>query len=359
VTGFCRVRSGVSGASAVSSGCSAAFPGVSSSRIGLGTIDSRYGYITALAVDPIEKKPLYHWRPGSSVFSVGFAGCNLRCPFCQNWHISQAADAPGRGISPGELVEKAAESLCGQIAYTYSEPLIHFEYLLDCMEKARGAGIANILVSNGCINEEPASEILALTDAANIDLKSFSAETYSKILGGDLRAVLNFIRRAVALGVHLEITTLIVPGLNDDEQELDETAAFIAELSDEAGPRISGVPWHLSAYHPDWKWDAPPTKPGALLQIARRAGDRHPKLRNFIYIGNTPAFQPGKTSEFRDTVCPGCGAVLVRRDYGAYRGNVPSRHSLPSALELRNSQNGPRYYCAVCGKRAPISAVRR
>jgi pyruvate formate lyase activating enzyme len=358
-TGFCRVRSGVS----VSAG-------VLDNPARFGTVDSRRGYITALAVDPIEKKPLYHWRPGSSVFSVGFAGCNLRCPFCQNWHISQAADAPSRGISPGELVKEAAESLCGQIAYTYSEPLVHFEYLLDCMEKARDAGIANILVSNGCINEGPASEALALTDAANIDLKSFSAETYAKILGGDLRAVLNFIRIAVTLGVHLEITTLVVPGLNDSKEELDDTAAFIAGLSPETGasgktglsaeaggstetgPRAQGIPWHLSAYHPDWKWDAPPTKPGALLQIARRAADRHPRLRNFIYIGNAapPAFRPERAAEFWDTVCPACGAVLVCR---SPRYGFPPYKSSLAGLEFRDSQG--RYYCAACGNPAPIS----
>jgi pyruvate formate lyase activating enzyme len=240
------------------------------------------------------------------------------------------------------------------------------------MKKARAAGIANILVSNGCVNEGPASEILALTDAANIDLKSFSAETYAKILGGDLAAVLNFIRSAVKLGVHLEITTLVVPGLNDGEKELDDTAAFIAGLSAETGPsgkdgtadgfsgkggpRVSGVPWHLSAYHPDWKWDAPPTESGALLHIARRARDRYPELRNFIYIGNTaPAFRPGMASEFWDTLCPACGAVLVRRGYG--RGLPPCKSPF-SGLELRDSQDGPRYYCAACGSPAPVSAAK-
>jgi pyruvate formate lyase activating enzyme len=336
----------------VSSGASDGSP-----RSGLGTVDSCYGYITALAVDPIEKKPLYHWRPGSSVFSVGFAGCNLRCPFCQNWHISQTVDVPGRRIAPEKLVEEAAGSLCGQIAYTYSEPLVHFEYLLDCMEKARDAGIANILVSNGCINEGPASEILALTDAANIDLKSFSAETYAKTLGGNLQTVLNFIRKAAVLGIHLEITTLVVPGLNDSEKELDAAAAFIAGLPSNGAhglfPETPGVPWHLSAYHPDWKWDAPPTTPGALLRIARRARDRHPRLRNAIYIGNAapPAFRLEWAAEFWDTVCPACGAVLVRRS--RMQGFSPYESSL-SGLEVRDVQDGPRYYCATCGKAAPI-----
>jgi pyruvate formate lyase activating enzyme len=275
-------------------------------------------------------------------------------------------------MSPGDLIEEAVESDCGQIAYTYSEPLVHFEYLLDCMKKARSAGIANILVSNGCINEGPASEILALTDAANIDLKSFSAETYAKTLGGDLRAVLDFIRSAAALGVHLEITTLIVPGLNDGEEELDAAAAFIAGLSQETGCSVETeagtaesaetgprgvIPWHLSAYHPDWKWDAPPTTPGALLHIARRAADRHSRMRNFIYIGNftAPVFQPGQAVEFWDTVCPACGAALVCRSRMRF---FSSGKSPLSALELRDSTDGPRYYCAACGSPAPIRAVK-
>jgi pyruvate formate lyase activating enzyme len=156
------------------------------------------------------------------------------------------------------------------------------------------------------------------------------------------------------LGVHLEITTLVVPGLNDSEEELDAAAAFIAGLFPAGADGFSaaaapGVPWHLSAYHPDWKWDAPPTKPGALLHIARRARDRYPRLRNFIYIGNSavPVFQTGQAVEFWDTVCPACGAVLVRR---SARNFLPYKSSL-SGLAIRDS----RYYCAACGKAAPIS----
>jgi pyruvate formate lyase activating enzyme len=266
-------------------------------------------------------------------------------------------------ISPAGLVNKAAESGCGQIAYTYSEPLVHFEYLLDCMEQARGAGIANILVSNGCVNEEPAAEILALTDAVNVDLKSFSADTYSKVLGGDLETVLRFIRAAAALGVHLEITTLVVPGLNDGEDEIDAAAAFVAGLSAGSGSggaasdKTPVIPWHLSAYHPDWKWHAP-AKPGVLLQTARRIRDRYPGLRNRVYIGNSeaPAEQtPGQAVEFWDTVCSACGAVLVRRGHG--RSFLSGKNPLP-ALELRNSADGPRYYCAACGNPAPIFAAK-
>jgi len=221
-----------------------------------------YGYVTALAVDPIEKKPLYHFRPGSKILSAGFAGCNLKCPFCQNWHISQCTKAvsdgniaPGRKMLPGDLISAALHENSTSIAYTYSEPLVHVEFLLDCMALARKHGIANVLVTNGCINGEAAREILALSDAANIDLKCFSAETYSKVLGGDLDSVLAFIKLALEKKVHVELTTLVVPGLNDSTEELDKCAAFIASLG--GAGSLCTVPWHLSAYHPEYRWNAP------------------------------------------------------------------------------------------------------
>jgi pyruvate formate lyase activating enzyme len=259
-----------------------------------------YGYITALARDPIEKKPLYHFRPGSTILSLGFAGCNLHCPFCQNWHISQLTDgnaAPGRYLSPAEAVALAAAEPGRQIAYTYSEPLIHAEYLIDCMKLARTQGIANVLVTNGCINEKAAVEILPLVDAANIDLKCFSEETYTKVLGGNLAAVLNFIRMARDCGVHTEITTLLIPGLNDSNAELDKCIDFISGLSQkrlwsfDSRSKLRGtsakaeVPWHLSAYHPDYHWNAPPTDPAALL----RAADRARKTLHYVYTGNIRA----------------------------------------------------------------------
>ncbi|GHV01667.1 AmmeMemoRadiSam system radical SAM enzyme [Spirochaetia bacterium] len=253
-----------------------------------------YGYITAIARDPIEKKPLRRFRPGTSILSLGFAGCNLRCPFCQNWRISQinGTAAPGRFLRPEEAIALARADR--QIAYTYSEPLIHAEYLIDCMKLARKQGIANVLVTNGCISERAAAEILPLTDAANIDLKCFSEETYAKILGGNLQTVLNFIRMAHEAGVHVEITTLVIPGLNDSDEELDQCAAFIAGLASKNSwsfapkAKLRGVsalaetPWHLSAYHPDYRWDAPPTDPAALMRAAERARKTLP----YVYTGN-------------------------------------------------------------------------
>ncbi|MDR0494990.1 MAG: AmmeMemoRadiSam system radical SAM enzyme [Treponema sp.] len=289
-----------------------------------------YGFVTALAEDPIEKKPLYHFRPGSTILSAGFAGCNLRCPFCQNWHISQNTDTNGRYMNPVELVTTTAIKRCGQIAYTYSEPLVHIEFLLDCMKEAHRQKIANVLVSNGCINAVPAAEVLALTDAANIDLKCFSENTYSKVLGGDLKTVLNFIRTACEKNVHVELTTLIVPGLNDSKEELDKALDFIAGLESSGFT----VPWHLSAYHPDWKWEAEATPPELLLKIAHRARER----LAYVYTGNI-------TGEKNDTYCRHCGKLLVGR-----LGRLISTNG----LSLKETETGKQYFCAFCKKKAPI-----
>jgi pyruvate formate lyase activating enzyme len=298
-----------------------------------------YGHITALAIDPVEKKPLYHFRPGSTILSAGFTGCNLRCPFCQNWRISQTTETPGRFIPPAELAALAGESASGgrggQIAYTYSEPLVHAEYLLDCMALARKQGAANVLVTNGCVNAEAAREILALTDAANIDLKCFSEKTYSAVLGGNLNTVRDFIALAVELGVHTEITTLVVPGLNDGEEELERCGAFIAGLCRD-GEGLGTVPWHLSAYHPDYRWDAPATESAGLREAARRARRR---LRH-VYAGNI-------AGESGDTRCPACGAPLVKR-----RGYQVDT----AGLELRREAGKSFYRCASCKAPAPVRA---
>jgi pyruvate formate lyase activating enzyme len=285
---------------------------------------------------------------------VGLAGCNLHCPFCQNWRISQittgsnvAGDdssgdtdgsdgVPGRFLSPAEVVALAAEDDNRQIAYTYSEPLVHVEYLIDCMRLARAQGIANVLVTNGCINEKAAAEILPLTDAVNIDLKCFSEETYAKILGGNLPAVLNFIRMAHSSAVHVEITTLVIPGLNDSDAELDKCAAFIAGLSEEVTGlgTIAGItiPWHLSAYHPDYRWKMPSTNPARLMQIAERAQ----KTLRSVYTGNIGGVSGRR---FTDTACPCCGKTLVRRQ--GYRIDTGG---------LKVPADGERFYhCTACG----------
>jgi len=248
--------------------------GVRGNKGGKGIIPF-YGFISALAIDPIEKKPLYHFKPHTDILSLGFAGCNLHCPFCQNWHISQSTDIPGNWMQPGEIISAALKHDTPSIAYTYSEPLIHIEYILDCMNLARKHGIANVLVTNGCIKTEAAAEILKLTDAANVDLKTFSQETYKKTLNGDLQTVLEFIGLCYKMGVHQEITTLVVPDLNDSESELRETADFIASVSKE-------IPWHLTAYHPDYRWNAPPTNRDFLLRAAEKAREK----LTYVHTGN-------------------------------------------------------------------------
>jgi pyruvate formate lyase activating enzyme len=249
------------------------------------------GLVTALARDPVEKKPLYHFRPGSTVVSAGFLYCNLCCPFCQNWQLSHPESAEdraarGRFLTPEALVKLVDDDNTRlgaepQIAYTYSEPLVHIEYLLACMQAARERGMANILVTNGCVQEEPAARVLALTDAVNIDLKSFSAGIYARTLGGDLEAVKRFIRGAAAAGVHTEVTTLIVPGLSGGAAEIDAMAAFLAEAGAANGSR-GPIPWHITAYHPAWNYQAPPTAPALVRALAQRAREKLP----CVYEGN-------------------------------------------------------------------------
>ncbi|MCL2242864.1 MAG: AmmeMemoRadiSam system radical SAM enzyme [Treponema sp.] len=299
-----------------------------------------YGFISSLAVDPIEKKPLYHFKPGSQILSLGFTGCNLHCPFCQNWRISQKTDIQGRYMKPGEIISSALKYDTSSIAYTYSEPLVHIEFLLDCMALARRHGIANVLVTNGCINQHAAKELLKLTDAANVDLKSFSDDTYKQLLGGDLQTTLNYIKLCYIMNVHLEITTLVVPQLNDSSRELSEIADFIVSLDKKK------IPWHLSAYHPEYRWNAPPTESGFLLNSAKEAR----KKLMYVYTGNISAVN--------DTSCENCGEILVRRN--GYRVNVFGEVSMQDTENKKNENisfpllPGARYKCGKCGKMSGI-----
>jgi pyruvate formate lyase activating enzyme len=240
------------------------------------------GWVTSLALDPIEKKPLYHFHPGSHIFSVGFASCNFRCPFCQNWSISQTTDAPGKSMSTTELVGAALRHnpRDKSIAFTYSEPLVHIEYLLEALAAAKKAGLATVLVTNGCINEEPARQVLALTDAANVDLKCYDVETYKK-LGGDLDTVKNFISLGCSLGVHIEVTTLLVPGINDKDEELAGIARFLGGLA-VAGLDKAPPPWHITAYYPAWNYHQPPTSRAAVLKAVEQARKTLP----YVHSGN-------------------------------------------------------------------------
>lgn len=277
-----------------------------------------YGRISSLAVDPIEKKPLYHFYPGSRILSVGFVGCSFHCKFCQNWHISQGINAETRFMSPGELVEAARKERSFGIAYTYSEPLVHAEYLLDAMRLARAAGLKNVLVSNGYINPGPADEILGLVDAANIDLKAFDPDFYRTETGGKLEEVKRFISQAAGL-IHLEITTLVIPTKNDTAEQIEGIARFVASLD-------PGIPFHLSAYYPQYRYEIPTTSPATLRKLAEVAR-RH--LR-FVYMGN---IGPEETN----TLCLKCGGILVRR--------------VGYSVRTEGIAGGA---CAACGAPAPI-----
>jgi pyruvate formate lyase activating enzyme len=247
-----------------------------------------------VALDPIEKKPLYHFHPGNSILSVGFVGCSLRCHFCQNHTISQGTTAPTDYLAPSDLVSLARRKGSFGIAYTYSEPLIHFEYVLDCARIARTAGLANVLVTNGYVDPEPLEELLPFTDAANVDLKSFDDTFYRKELGGGLDDVKRFIAKAAGR-IALEVTTLVVPGKNDTEGEIEAAARFLASVS-------PSLPYHLSCYYPRYRYAVAPTDPELVMRLGEVAR-RH--LR-FVYAGNVGHRET-------NTLCPECGAVLIRR----------------------------------------------
>jgi pyruvate formate lyase activating enzyme len=248
--------------------------------------------LSALHLDPIEKKPLFHFAPGSSILSAGFLGCNLSCPFCQNYSISQSTDASTRYVPPEELVSDARDSTGIGIAYTYNEPTVHIEYLLEAASLARDAGLANVLVTNGSILEAPATELLGLIDAVNVDLKAWQRDAYRR-LGGDLDTTLRFIELA-AERCHVEVTTLVVPGISDDVADIRGIATYLASISRE-------IPFHLSAYRPTYRYHAPAT-PVAVLRDRRRVAN---EVLEFVYTGNI--------ADENTTVCGHCGATLVER----------------------------------------------
>ena len=260
-----------------------------------------YGRIVSAAVDPIEKKPLYHFHPGRPILSVAAPGCNLHCMFCQNWTISQDGNARTVPTAPSDLVSMAQAEESVGLAFTYSEPLVWYEFVRDTALVVREKGLKNVLVTNGYLNPEPLAELLPVIDAANIDLKSMDDVFYRKVCKAKLEPVLAAIRQFHAAGVHLEITNLIIPGHNDGAEQIRALVDFVADLDPD-------IPLHFSAYHPAWKFDAPPTPVTTLLEAHRLASDR----LNYVYLGNA------QTPIGRDTLCPDCGAVVIERSgYGA------------------------------------------
>jgi len=256
-----------------------------------------YGEAVTLAVDPIEKKPLYHFYPTTNIVSTGANGCNLGCLHCQNWTISQSK-AHTTYIEPTTLVKAAGGQGSIGVAFTYTEPMIWYEYIMDAAPLLRRAGYKVVLVTNGYINPEPLAPLLEHVDAANIDLKGMRPEFYKKVCKGKLEPVLDTIRTVAASPVHLELTNLLIPGKNDSDDDITALVDFIASVSD-------GIPLHLSAYHPQYRLKVESTPADTMLRalaIARR------KLK-YVFLGNVTL------DDGSDSNCPNCGHTLIRR-YG-------------------------------------------
>lgn len=287
-TGFCRVRK----------------------NIGNKLYTENYAACSSYALDPIEKKPLYHFYPGSLILSLGTWGCNFSCTFCQNWQIAQ--DSPStQSLMPEKAVEMAKQyegrGNIG-IAYTYSEPSVWYEYVLDTAKAIRNAGLKNVLVTNGFINPEPLQALLPYIDALNIDVKAFNNEFYRSVCAGGLESVKKTVELA-ASACHVEITTLLVPGLNDDRAEIDELAQWLAGIN-------PNIPLHFSRYFPNHKMDAPPT-PESTMKMAHQIARQY---LNYVYLGNMGG-------DGGNTYCPQCSQLVIDRSrlhsYLVHNNNCP------------------------------------
>jgi pyruvate formate lyase activating enzyme len=259
--------------------------------------------IVSSGTDPIEKKPFFHFLPGSLAYSIATAGCNFHCAFCQNWTISQwprehPGPIPGEAMSAAALVDAARASGCASIAYTYTEPTIFMELALETGRVAVEAGLRNLFVTNGYMTPEALALVAPMLHGANVDLKSFSDRYYRKVCGATLRPVLETIAGLRERGIWVEVTTLLIPGHNDGDQEIKAMAAWLVSVDPE-------MPWHVSAFFPAYKMvDVPPTSASALhraAEIGRAAGLR------YVYTGNVPG------DDWENTRCPGCSTCLVRR----------------------------------------------
>ncbi|HEY3380206.1 MAG TPA: AmmeMemoRadiSam system radical SAM enzyme [Vicinamibacterales bacterium] len=261
-----------------------------------------YGYPLAVHIDPIEKKPFYHFLPGSSALSLGTAGCPLRCKFCQNWELSQSTpgDVESQYVAPEELVRTAETRRTPVIAFTYNEPTVFIEYVLDVAGQARARGIHAVMVSCGFANEVPLADVCGALSAIKIDLKGFSEEFYRNVCGAELQPVLRSIKQIAKSGRHLELVNLVVPTLNDSDKALMGLAAWVAG---ELGP---DVPVHFTRFHPDYQLRNLPPTPVATLERARQMA--RDKGIHYAYVGNVPG-HPGN-----HTYCPKCQEAVIRRD---------------------------------------------
>ena len=274
-----------------------------------------YGKAISENIDPVEKKPLYHFLPGTNAYSVGTIGCNFKCSYCQNYEISQESDTElGRNVSPEGIVSNAIKSGCKSIAYTYTEPAIAVEYWMDCMKLAHKEGLKNIFVTNGYMSKEAMKKTAKLIDAMNIDLKAYTEKFYSEVCKAKLKPVLNNIKLAKKLGIWVELTTLIVPGMNDSAKEIESIAKFVKSVDE-------NMPLHLSRYFPMYKMKIMPT-PIKTLNDSYRICKRY--LKN-VYVGNV--------GEKNDTLCPECRRPAI------------SRQAYSTKLNMKKSK------CGYCGKK--------
>ena len=258
-----------------------------------------YGIISGYSLDPVEKKPLYHFFPGHNILSLGSFGCNMRCDFCQNWNISQQTTGNFSTKTDLNRILKDASSSYKNIglAFTYNEPIVWFEFMRDVAEKIKQEGLHTVMVSNGFVNSDPLNEITGFIDAFNIDLKAFNEEFYKRLTGAELGPVKESLKQIAAAGKHLEVTTLVIPGRNDSEQEMEVEAKWIAtELGFE-------TPLHLSRYFPMYKRDDPATPQATLTTLFDIAS----KYLKNVYMGNT------SSTTGQDTMCSNCGTTVTKR----------------------------------------------
>ena len=262
-----------------------------------------YGELVARNIDPIEKKPFFHFLPSSWAYSIASLGCNFKCVFCQNWEISQKEEADELGIrgkkfTPYQIVEEALEYKCRSISYTYTEPTVFFEFAYECAKLAKKRGLYNNFVTNGFMSKEAIELISPYLDAANIDLKAFSEEFYKKYCKASLAPVLENIKLMKEKGIWIEVTTLIIPGLNDSEEELKKIASFLASIS-------CDIPWHVNRFHPDYRFYESQATSLSTLEKAYEIGKK--QGLKYIYIGNI------YTEYGENTYCPECGKLLIKR----------------------------------------------
>jgi pyruvate formate lyase activating enzyme len=278
-----------------------------------------YGVVSGYSLDPVEKKPLYHFFPGKKILSLGSYGCNMRCDFCQNWDISQnRPEKMERNITIDKIIKDSleAENNIG-VAFTYNEPVIWFEFMRDVALKAKEKGLQTVIVSNGYVSSGPLHDIAGFTDAFNIDLKSFSDDFYRKVTGSDLRTVKETLKYIARSGRHLEITTLIIPGMNDSDDEMKMLSGWIA------GELGQSVPLHISRYFPRFRRNNPQTPVQTLEKLYHTAAS----VLDYVYLGNT------SLEEGQDTRCRKCGTVVTRR----------------TGYTTLNINIGPEGNCKECG----------